>query len=347
MLLTNQWTEYSHGHARTELILVKEILRQRGVPAEILSVSSDFGDVHLKIRKFSWFIPHQIIRGPLYRINEKFVEHELARVWERALSKRKHDTSLMITSGFWSQLLQALQKHNPNGLSFRLISPPENSLAMASDIQLVRESIESKNLFLGVETIDGLEYLFTQFGIKAKLVPPLTTIVSQISEGKKLGIFWSVTDSATVSEINSLLSLFDAEGIMVKLPIGIDPALLKDSSSKIEIIPNGVTDEFFAAKIKELAFAYLPHKGYRLRGSGLLTSLLGSGIIVFAHESNSFMKDFSFSKLLIAINDSSLKQVIGQMKEEGHVGIDRKLEADKVNAFINEKWQDFLDPQNE
>jgi hypothetical protein len=156
-----------------------------------------------------------------------------------------------------------------------------------------------------------------------------------------------VTDLATISEIKDVLSHFGPKDILVKLPIGIDPTELDSMPGNIEVIPNGISDDYFSSQIMKLDFAYLPHRNYFLRGSGLITSLLGSGVIVFTHASNSFIHDFTFSTLLIPINDDDLKTRILEARVFALKGIDRQAEADKVNMFIKAKWLDFLDPQNE
>jgi hypothetical protein len=347
VLLTNQWTEYPHGHARTELRLVKELLEERGIRSEILSNSSEFGDLYSKTRCFSRLIPKKIIRGPLYRFKVKFDESEKSRTWQSELSHRAPLYPLVVTSGFWSQLLNALNKSGINRIWFRLISPPAKCLASAPEIQLVLEAIRSGRLFLGVETTDGLNYLNSHFGINAKLVPPITSVTKDVIKGNRVGIIWSVTDPATISEIKSELSYFDPKEILVKLPIGIDPKELDNMPNGIEVIPNGISDDCFSAQIEKLDFAYLPHKDYLLRGSGLITSLLGSGVVVFTHANNSFVQDFSFSTLLIPINENDMKAKIFKAKVFALKEIDRKAEADKVNMFVNAKWLDFLDPQIE
>jgi hypothetical protein len=115
----------------------------------------------------------------------------------------------------------------------------------------------------------------------------------------------------------------------------------------LEVIPNGISDDYFSSQIEKLDFAYLPHRNYFLRGSGLITSLLGSGVVVFTNATNSFIHDFTFSTLLIPIDEDDLKSRILEAKVFGLKEIDRKAEADKVNMFVKAKWLDFLDPQIE
>jgi hypothetical protein len=173
-------------------------------------------------------------------------------------------------------------------------------------------------------------------------VPPLSTTTAVLNP-TKIAIFWSVTDSATALDISNAIEVFEEKEILVKLPVGIHLNQLKCDTRNVEVVPNGITDELFAAYISKLKSVYLPHRNYRLRGSGLVTSMLGSGISVLVHEENSFVKDFNFSKLLGVTNDRNLKIKIENME---NLDLDRNLEAEKIRAYINTKWEEFLVPKN-
>jgi hypothetical protein len=342
MILTNQWTEFSHGHARTELRLLKSFLAQRGTNSQILSAANDFGDLQSIVSDFSGFIPRQIDRGPIHRKILKYKENQLTKMWEDRVASIEGDSTLVVSSGFWPILLLALKKPVVDKLVFRLISPPKISSVSDSDLKIVLNALDSGRLILGIETLDGQEYLRTHLSIDAEFVPPLST-TSEVLNPSKTGIVWSVTDSTSASRISETINKFEKKNLLIKLPVGIELNQLKCDTTGVEVIPNGISDELFALQIRKLKTVYLPHKNYHLRGSGLITSMLGSGVSVLVHEENSFVRDFNFSNLLVVTNDVNLKnnlEIIEDLK------LDRRLEAEKIRTYINTKWEGFLELKN-
>lgn len=342
MILTNQWTEYSHGHARTELRLLKSFLAERGITSQILSAVPNFGDLQSTVNDLSKYIPSQINRGPIHQKILKYKDNQISKMWEGRVASDENHSTFVVSSGFWSLLLLTLKKPLVINLVFRLISPPELSSIRSSDVKLVLKAIASKRLVLGIETLDGQEYLWTHLGVDAVFVPPLSTTSVGLNPSK-IGIIWSVTDSATNSEICSVIEKFEKQNLLIKLPVGTELSHLQCDTTEVEVIPNGISDESFATQISKLKSVYLPHKDYKLRGSGLITSMLGSGVSVLAHEENSFVDDFKFSKLLIVTNEEDLKTNIRNLDK---LALDRNLEAKEIKAYINTKWENFLGFKN-
>lgn len=342
MILTNQWTQFSHGHARTELRLLKSFLAQRGTNSQILSTATDFGDLRSTVNDFSTFIPRQIDRGPIHRKILNYKENQLTKMWEGRVASIAGDSTLVVSSGFWPILLHALKKPLVNKLVFRLISPPEISSVGNSDLKLVLKALDSGRLILGIETLDGQEYLQTRLGIDAEFVPPLST-TSEVLNPSKIGIVWSVTDSTSASTISETIEKFERKNLLIKLPVGIAVNQLKCDTTGVEVIPNGISDELFAILIRKLKTVYLPHKNYHLRGSGLITSMLGSGVSVLVHEENSFVRDFNFSNLLVVTNEVNLKNNLDIIED---LKLDRSLEAEKIRTYIDTKWEGFLELKN-
>ena len=346
MILTNQWTEYSHGHARTELRLLKEFLTQIGISSQILSSDPNFGDIHSPVTSRTVLIPKIINRGPVHRWTLKNQESQLARMWESEVASIPDEPILIVSSGFWPQLVQTLKKKRIRKLIFRLISPPEVGSTRISEVKHVLDSIQSQNLILGIETLDGVEYLRENFGISATFVPPLSPIGDTFLNSNKIGIIWSVTDTASISEISAILNQLDSDELVIKLPIGVKVDQLTCDLSRTEIIPNGISDELFAKRVGSLESAYLPHRNYKLRGSGLVATLLGSGVNVLAHEENSFIQDFRFSKLLFTTNDSEIISDLLHLRNLGTLKTTRNSEAEKVRDYIRTRWHDLVVGEN-
>ncbi len=342
MILTNQWTEYAHGHARTELRLAKLLLSEKGISSEILSISSNFGDIFSDVENYYKRIPSYLIRGPIYRKSLMSQERNLATSWGKVINGLPEDNHLVITSGYWPQLIQVLRKCTCNRITFRLISPPHAGTIASREQKLVQNFLSSRKLKLGIETLDGLEYLQLNFRIKAEYVPPLTTFATRTVNRSKIGIIWSVTDQVSTSQINRVISLFRNKKLLIKLPLGINQDDLNLDKSRIEIIPNGISDELFENYLGQLQTAYLPHKNYKLRGSGLITSMIGSGIVVIVDEDNSFARDFDFSKLVIVTNDANLQSDLDITLNERNQFLNRDIEAENLRAFIHKQWTDFL-----
>ena len=342
MILTNEWTKYPHGHARTELRLAKILLERSGISSQILSVSSDFGDIQAHLKKSLLVIPKQLVRGPVYR--KKLINQEkiLAASWGKIISELPKNTPLVITSGFWSQLIQVLRNKQIGKVKFRLISPPMDNALNKQELQLVFNSLKFNKLTLAIETLDGVEFLNKKLGISASFVPPLTTYAVSAPAPSKIGIIWSVTDQSSILEIKRIINLFENCNLLIKLPLGIEFSELRCTNTRIELIPNGISDEQFELYLGQLKSAYLPHKNYVVRGSGLITSMMGSGITVLVNEENSFFRDFDFSKLILGTNNENLEKNIQKLLESDDSSLDRELESEKIRTLIIDRWSDFL-----
>jgi hypothetical protein len=339
VILTNQWTEVTWGHGRPELRLTKSLLFEEGIFSRILSASKEFGDIHFEIDPQPTYLPKVMLRGPIYRKNEKIRERNLARKWANINSLVEEP--LVVSSGLWPQLIALLKLEKPKKVLYRLIYPPNFETTDYEDIELVRNAQNSGRLILGIETLDGYDYLEERFRISALLVPPLTTLNEVNISAANFGIFWSVTDASPPSEISKVIQQNSTDKMVIKLPLGVSTSDLTCDLSNIRIISNGITDLQFAEELKELKYAYLPHQNYQRRGSGLVTSMLGSGIFVLAHKSNSFLRDFSFSKLLINVDEEEPSKT-SYLDYLPTSTIDRHMEAVRVNNFVKEKWLTFL-----
>lgn len=346
MILTNQWTEFSHGHARTELRLLKSILTNQGTNSEILSTRSDFGDIFSDMESRRSFLPAFLNRGPLYKRELNRYNSQLTKMWESTLTSKGNRSPLVVSSGFWPVLVQSIKRDRISKIHYRLISPPEDQSPSKHEVSLILDALESGKLSLGIETRDGKDYLKKNFGIKAILVPPLSTVSKMNFESSSFGIFWSVTDSSSALEIRNVIENFQGMPLSIKLPVGINFDDLGLTTSRIKLIPNGITDQKFAEELSQLKAVFLPHKGYKRRGSGLVTSMLGSGVFVLADAKNSFANDFSFSKLLTLIDVEDLQSVLRSLHALEKLLIDKRSEAESVNKFILDCWHEFLDITN-
>jgi hypothetical protein len=291
--LYNPWTEVSHGHARSELSTAKIILSDKCSDVEIISFAKDFGDIHIDLPKRKiGNIPNILKRGPLFRFSVAQFQQDHDQQLLKFL--RSTPTSLeqqLIITSARAENLKILYDEGINHMSIRarIIHPPEKTKL----IGLLDFASNMKNTKIAVETFDGKEFL-ARLGItNIQVLPPIqgATPIKLNHHRDKVGVFWPVSFSESVSNLGRILDKVKQFNCLVRLPGNLDHKELRNRYPDYTFIERGISEEDFNRFIGDTRIAILPHREYKMRGSGLAAILAGCGIPILSYSSNSFFKD--------------------------------------------------------
>lgn len=346
--ISNPWTAIPHGHARTELNLLKKLIEKNGHECSIISESEEFGDI-LDLRRAHSFQSRIFLRNPLYTLAGYW---KILRYFRSTIQKfRKFANTgdeLIFSSVNYEQFVIATIFFRRQKLSLRVFNCPKSEMSKSSRY-IVKAFFKNSKCKIGAETKEIATWLSLNLDLEAHIVPPLTLLRSQIkpsskrnyvSKSQNIGIIYPVTSKFNPNEFEAALHSLEEHRIKVKLPISPDPLI---DRSNLEIIPNGVPDELLSNLIYDLDIVILMNHNYMNRGSGLLTLCMSLGVQIFVFEDNNYVDSYLNNYPLIKIAD--IKQLLGTtildwctVKEPE---VRMKLSHDFVD-YVNLRWEDYL-----
>jgi hypothetical protein len=346
--VTNPWTKIPHGHARTELITLRDLLRVNLLDCSIISETEDFGDVlidesdlYFKSRFFS--------RNPLYTIIRILnVYKYFASVQRKFKLLSNFGDKLIITSANFEQFLISAMLFGRKTLHIRVFNCPENDLSVVTRIVLKLLLIKNK-FVIGVETKEINNWFKINLNLETQIVPPINRLQNQNeiknktikkTHTKNIGIIYPVTSDIDIEELLKIIEIFKTEYVQVKLPIGLPyPAI----NQKAKIIMNGISDRELEEYLENLDAVVLMNHNYINRGSGLLTLCMSLGKIIYVFEDNNFVNTY---KELYPLNSfKNVEQIAEDYKKIGVRSFDKKslyrLSCNFVE-YVDSSWRSFI-----
>jgi hypothetical protein len=346
--ISNPWTSIPHGHARTELNLLKILIKQNTPKCSIISESKDFGDII--VTRSSHTLGSKIFqRNPFYTLlrywkiycyfRETFVEFRRIAV---------PGDDLIFSSVNFEQFVIAAIFFPKEKFSLRIFNCPTNNLT--KKYKYFTYLIQKRSLIkIGAETKEIANWLRINLNIDALIVPPLTLLRNQIKPIRKtnndskdlnVGILYPVTSNFDHDEFQSALNSLEGRNIKVKLPL---IAFSKNDPIRFELIPNGLSDDALNEIIYNLDGVILMNHNYINRGSGLLTLCMSLGCQIFVFSDNSYLAEYLGHYPLIQIDD--VMQLRGNKNLEWRAETEAeswmKFSHEFVN-YVNSKWEEFI-----
>jgi hypothetical protein len=340
VFLYNPWTAVTHGHARNELNLAKDFLRQNGQNAEIISSNKDYGDIHFKIRRPTLSrLPGFLLRGYLFRLlKNQEQKNQVASLLKKLQTLASNNSlHLVVTSCKPNDLILFLNAEFKNiSLSIRVISPPESDREIEAFLQINKY----QQIIVAFETIDGTAKAEALGGKNILTVPPIQGLANlpDSSSEKSIGIFWPVSYFEPEGKVRSLLQILSQHHCIVRLPGNVNEEYICRDFPNNSYIDRGISDEAFYSYLNKTSLAILPHKGYKLRGSGLAAIFAGMGIPILTDASNSFFADI--------IGKSEIRQTSSDVLNDIEL---IKIEETKTKNHTNQyhdwtrlQWTEFV-----
>lgn len=346
--VTNPWTKIPHGHARTELIAVRDLLKVKQLESSILSETDDFGDV--LVENDDLLIKSQLFKmNPLYTI---FRFWNTRKYFKATINKFKvvaeTGDDLIISSVNFEQFVIAAVFFGRQDLYIRVFNCPAGNLSKVQK-NLLKHFLKKQRFSIGSETQEIANWFQENLDLGTQIVPPLNKLgnqnmtvrnISDISQQRNIGIFYPVTSKVDIEEFKKIISIFHAEDVHVKFPIEIPINL---NYENLKIIKNGISDFELNEIIMDMDAIILMNHNYINRGSGLLTLCMSLGKIIYVFDDNNFVSSYKEKYPLISVRDAY--QIDEHHKLNGLRDVDKKklkhLSRDFVK-YVDKSWEIFL-----
>jgi hypothetical protein len=346
--VSNPWTDVAHGHARTELNSLKNLIEQNAHECSIISESKDFGDV-IVTRSSHSFEARIFLRNPFYT---------LARYWQiytyfrKTIEKFRRiaepGDDLIFSSLNFEQFVIASIFFKKQKFSLRLFNCPRSDLSKKIRF-LARILLKFNTRKIAAETKEITAWLSFNLHLNAQVVPPLTLLRNQTKTFRfenrdlkkgKVGIMYPVTSYFDSDEFQVVLDNFKEQKVKVKFPISYSPLV---NSTNMETIPNGISDEILRDLIYDLDVVVLMNHNYVNRGSGLLTLCMSLGCYIFLFEDNNYVESYREHYPIIPIVDIKhiFEKSILDLNTVEDPEIRMKLSHEFVD-YVNLRWEKFL-----
>ena len=346
--VTNPWTKIPHGHARTELIALRDLINAKLLDSSIISETDDFGDV--LVENDDLLIQSRFFKmNPLYTILRFW---NIRKYFKVTIGKfnlvAKPDDDLIISSVNFEQFVIAAVFFGRQELYIRVFSCPARKMSKLQKIVL-KHLLRTQNFSIGSETQEIARWFKNNLDLHTKIVPPLNKLRNQSipestiqinSQQRTIGIFYPVTSTVNIEEFQKIVSIFNIEEVHVKFPTEIPKKLAYEN---IKIIKNGVSDFELNSCIMSMDAVILMNHNYENRGSGLLTLCMSLGKLIYVFDDNNFVSSYKELYPLISVRDAD------QIAE--HHKMNRLLDIDTENLkeissnfveYVNTSWEAFL-----
>lgn len=346
--VTNPWTKIPHGHARTELIAVRDLLKVKQLESSILSESDDFGDVLVENDDL-------LVKSLLFKMNPLYT---ILRFWntrkyfKATINKfnfvAESGDDLIISSVNFEQFVVAAVFFGRQDLYIRVFSCPERNLSKLEK-NLLKHFLRKQKFSIGSETKEIANWFQENLDLSTQIVPPLNKLViesttdrniSDSSQQRTIGIFYPITSTVDIGEFKKIMSIFHAEDVHVKFPIDIPINL---NYENVKIIKNGISDFELNGIIMHMDAIILMNHNYVNRGSGLLTLCMSLGKPIYVFDDNNFVSSYKERYPLISVRDAY--QIEEHYKMNDLRDVDKqKLEYLSRNfvKYVDRSWVRFL-----
>ena len=346
--ISNPWTSVPHGHARTELNSLKNLIKQNSHECSIISESKDFGDI-LVTRSTHSFESRIFLRNPFYTLQRYWIIYFYFReTIEKFRQIAKPGDDLIFSSVNFEQFVVSSIFFSKEKLSLRVFNCPEKNLSLLKR-KILRMFLHRSNCKIATETNEITKWFNANLDLKTDIVPPLNLLKHQkgtYSRANKhgeefvIGLLYPVTSTVDQDELIDILDTFKGEIVRIKFPAGVS---ISNVEGNYEIIENGLSDDKFNSFLDTLDVVILMNHRYINRGSGLLTLCISLGKLIYVFKDNNFTDSYAHSyPLRIVENSKELKE---NFLNKGFSDIDMtELEARSLK-FLNEvevKWEGFL-----
>jgi hypothetical protein len=341
-LITNTWTQAKHGHARDELITIKNFLTSSSIEASILSVDSEFGD--FPIRSVGRSL--QRLHFDRSRALKPFVDYCYGKDLSRGIRKANARAwspgiRVAITSSRFNhvtKLENSLQLEDK--LRIRMLDAPSkekdwihlaNCLKRMSKESVVAMEVKS-SVIESQKYFDNVIHVPSHYGMQ-------TEDAYVNSARDKVGVFWPVGRSFQFNEVITLIDEVKTLEPIVKLPSGFNTSVFKKLYPRIEFLETGLKEKEFRDILSSVKVAVLGHVNYENQSSGYSGYFLANNIPMFVSATNSFfgeIKNQGQVYALEAVKDSVFDLISKLMDRE--LSLDKNPYAD----FVEKSWKRFL-----
>lgn len=292
--ITNTWSHAKVGHAQDELNTIKHFLKKFSVEAQIASLDSEFGDISiasLGVALHQMKLDHSRLFKPLV---DRQIFRDLSRCVRKAITQVQSPSStIVITSSRLNHLIRLdklfVGQYKPR---MRILDAPKTSREWEYFTRFVNQAGIEPIIAMEVKSsvIESNKYLGevihvpSHYGLQRE-TPSINAARNRI------GIFWPVGRSFTLSDIGIILHKSRFLNPIVKLPASVEIDEYRVAYPNITFIPHGTTDSEFRLYLSQIKIALLMHKNYVKQSSGYAGYFLANNVPIITSKSNSFFAE--------------------------------------------------------
>lgn len=304
--ITNTWSHAKVGHAQDELNTIKNFLKKFSVEAQIASLDSEFGDISitsLGVTLHQMKLDHSRLFKPLV---DRQIFRDLSRCVRKAITQVQSPSStVVITSSRLNHLIRLdkllVGQYKPR---MRILDAPKTSREWEYFTRFVNQTGIEPIIAMEVKSsaIESIKYLGevihvpSHYGLQRE-TPSINAARNRI------GIFWPVGRSFTLSDIEIILHKSRFFNPIVKLPTSVEIDEYRVAYPNITFIPHGTTDSEFRLYLSQIKIALLMHKNYVKQSSGYAGYFLANNVPIITSKSNSFFAELEEFGDFYAIED--------------------------------------------
>jgi hypothetical protein len=304
--ITNTWSHAKVGHAQDELNTIKNFLKKFSVEAQIASLDSEFGDIRitsLGVTLHQMKLDHSRLFKPLV---DRQIFRDLSRCVRKAITQVQSPSStVVITSSRLNHLIRLdkllVGQYKPR---MRILDAPKTSREWEYFTRFVNQAAIEPIIAMEVKSsaIESIKYLGevihvpSHYGLQRE-TPSINAARNRI------GIFWPVGRSFTLSDIEIILRKSRFFNPIVKLPASVEIDEYRVAYPNITFIPHGTTDSEFRLYLSQIKIALLMHKNYVKQSSGYAGYFLANNVPIITSKSNSFFAELEEFGDFYAIED--------------------------------------------
>ena len=294
-IITNLWTYANHGHSRSELLQIRELLNDLGISVEIVTLVDDYGisprfslgkaTHRLRLdhsRYFKNWVDKRLIRD-LGKILKRVVEISSATETQVALTSAKISHAREISRSW---------KLREKKVSIRFLDTPQSNedwLALSKDLN---ESLSVQNIAFELKSsVKEAECYFSNV-IHVPAAQSLHVESKEVNERRfRVGAFWPVGRSFNLDKIKILLEAIEDFKPIVKLPATLNTREFHAKYPQISFIKQGTPDEEFRKILSTIKVAVLGHENYVNQSSAYASYFVSNDVPVLTSKENAFFID--------------------------------------------------------
>ena len=342
LLITNPWTYAQHGHARSELRILKLFLNQHNVANQIIGISKGFGD----FSRFSFGeLLHKVKLDHSKRfkgyIDEKLINDLESNLYQVSRNLGHNCSGIMFTSAKVSHLFKMntilVGQYN---LAIRFIDSPDKS-GLSDIFAILRKNTKYRRI-VAIENKRSLNK-FEKFKLPIIHVPPAQSLwVEPDLENQsrdRIGVFFPVGKPANGPFALELLNSIRHLNPIVKLPGNMLNKQIVANFHDCDFLLPGMKDEEFTNVLSKIKIAILGHENYITSSSAYASYFVSNNVPILVHSNNRFYDEFN-SEFVIPLPKDIPSKISGIIKEVDSYPRLRKKGAYAI--YSENQWRKFV-----
>jgi hypothetical protein len=340
-VLTNLWTYAKHGHAKSELYQVQDLLNSLRYESHMIGLSYEFDSsriISLGRLAHKFKLDHKRAFKPW--VDRKLIQDLESSLLKVSNSSTKTVEKIVFTSAKFNHVseLGKLWEGN-NNLSLRLIESSRQSEKWDNILKLIQKANFRTTLAIEHKksALEGQSFFSRTMHVPAAQSLKLES--DQVNSSRnRVGIFFPVGRPLDLNFGVALIHAVKHLNPIVKLPSYLNSRRFISMYPEVEFIERDVSDERLGGILSTIRVAILAHDNYVNRSSAYASYFVSNGVPTLTQKSNDFESEFGDDYLFSLPQD--LKQISGLIRDlENGFGT---ISPSPFSRYAKLQWTEFL-----